>query len=209
MLNKFQWSNKDFDVFKIDGLEQRMEALTSIVRPKFQLLGERYADYLSSHLGEEFFPHIAKHARRTVNPPKDSWVAFSPYKRGYKSLPHFQIGIWDSYLFIIVAIIYEAPQKSVMANRLLEKIDLFDKLPNHFVFSGNHMSQEVIPLNVGRESQLEQTLMKCRDVKKYDFLVGRYIPRDEVVQLSSDEFMRLAEETFEELIPIYNVMVGK
>ncbi|RKJ52340.1 DUF1054 family protein, partial [Butyricicoccus sp. 1XD8-22] len=40
MLNKIKWTNEDFDVFRIDGLEQRMEALTTIVRPKFQILGE-------------------------------------------------------------------------------------------------------------------------------------------------------------------------
>ncbi len=113
LVNKFQWTNQDFDVFKIDGLEQRMEALTLNIRPKFHGLGEMFSNYLSINLGEEFFPHVAKHARRTVNPPKDSWVAFSPYKRGYKSLPHFQIGLWHNYLFIIVAIIYEAPQKNV------------------------------------------------------------------------------------------------
>ncbi|KGR80491.1 YktB family protein [Ureibacillus manganicus] len=209
MLNNIQWTDEDFNVFKIDGLEQRMEALSSIIRPKFQILGEKYSDYLSINLGEEFFPHIAKHARRTVNPPKDSWVAFSSYKRGYKSLPHFQIGLWDNYLFIIVAIIYEAPQKDVMASRLLEEIEIFNTLPNHFVFSGNHMTQEVISLEVGLEEQLEQALKKCRDVKKRDFLVGRYISREEAVLLSSDEFLELTEETFEALLPIYNVMVNK
>ena len=54
---------------------------------------------------------MAKHARRTVNPPKDSWVAFAPYKRGYKSLPHFQIGLWRTHLFIVLVIIYEALKK--------------------------------------------------------------------------------------------------
>ena len=37
--------------------------------------------------------HVAKHARRSVNPPIDTWVAFAPNKRGYKMLPHFQIGL--------------------------------------------------------------------------------------------------------------------
>lgn len=100
---KIKWTNKDFNVFKIDGLEQRMNALNDHVRPKFHQLGDDFATYFSSQLGEEFFPHVAKHARRTVNPPQDSWVAFAPYKRGYKSLPHFQIGLWHSHLFIVLA----------------------------------------------------------------------------------------------------------
>ena len=39
---------------------------------------------------KHFYPHVAKHARRSVNPPKDTWVAFATSKRGYKMLPHFK-----------------------------------------------------------------------------------------------------------------------
>ncbi|MDI7743756.1 DUF1054 domain-containing protein [Lysinibacillus fusiformis] len=208
-MNKIKWTNKDFEVFEIDGLEPRMEALTTVVRPKFQELGEMFSSYFSAKTGDEFFPHVAKHARRTINPPKDSWVAFAPYKRGYKSLPHFQIGLWNTHLFIIVAIIYEAPQKSEMATRLLNNIELFDKLPNDFILSGDHMSQDSISLKTGREKQLEELLIRLRDVKKGEFLVGRHISREDASKLSSDEFLQLTEETFEALLPIYNKIIGK
>ena len=208
-MNKIKWTNKDFDVFEIDGLEQRMEALTTIVRPKFQELGEMFSSYFSAKTGDEFFPHVAKHARRTINPPKDSWVAFAPYKRGYKSLPHFQIGLWNTHLFIIVAIIYEAPQKSEMATRLLNAMELFDKLPDSFILSGDHMSQDSISLKAGREKQLEELLIRLRDVKKGEFLVGLHISREEAINLSSEQFLQLTEETFEALMPIYNTIIGK
>ena len=208
-MNKIKWTNKDFEVFEIDGLEQRMEALTTVVRPKFQELGELFSSYFSAKTGDEFFPHVAKHARRTINPPKDSWVAFAPYKRGYKSLPHFQIGLWNTHLFIIVAIIYEAPQKSEMATRLLNTMELFDKLPDSFILSGDHMSQDAISLKAGREKQLEELLIRLRDVKKGEFLVGRHISREEANNLSSEQFLQLTEETFEALIPIYNTIIGK
>ena len=61
-------------------------------------LGKHYSHYFSHILGEEYFTHVAKHARRSVNPPKDSWVAFAPYKRGYKAFPHFQIGLWGKHV---------------------------------------------------------------------------------------------------------------
>ena len=131
-----KWTNADFDVFTIDGLERRMDALKSIVRPKFQAFGDYFAGYFSAKTGEEFFAHIAKHARRTVNPPNDSWVAFAPYKRGYKSLPHFQIGLTNHHLFIVVAIIYEAPQKSAMADRLLNSLDVFSQVAWGFYYFG-------------------------------------------------------------------------
>lgn len=208
-MSNVQWKTEDFHVFLINGLDERMEALTQIVRPKFQTLGEFFSAYFSANTGDEFFPHVAKHARRTVNPPKDSWVAFAPYKRGYKALPHFQIGLWESHLFIVVGIIYEAPQKAEMADRLLQHINIFDQLSENFVISGDHMSPHAISLSEARDEQLKQLLVRLRDVKKGEFLVGRHIPAEEAIKLSSDEFMQLAEETFDDLLPIYNLMAGK
>ena len=205
-MQKIQWTTQDFDVFQINGLEQRMEALISLVRPKFNLLGEDFSAYFSSKLGEEFFPHVAKHARRTVNPPKDSWVAFAPYKRGYKALPHFQIGLWGTHLFIVLAIIYEAPQKNMFAERLLAKKTLFNELPNDFIISGDHMSPLAIPLSEAKDEKLEQNLVRLRDVKKGEFLVGRHIPREEAITLSADDLHGIIEETFDALLPIYNII---
>ena len=86
------FTNEDFDVFLIDGLEARMDALKTTIRPKLEQLGAYYAPSLSALTGDEMFVHVAKHARRTINPPKDTWVAFANNPRGYKMLPHFQIG---------------------------------------------------------------------------------------------------------------------
>ncbi|MDM5246755.1 MULTISPECIES: DUF1054 domain-containing protein [unclassified Lysinibacillus] len=208
-MQKIKWTNKDFNVFQIDGLDQRMEALISSVRPKFQLLGEDFSSFFSSHLGEEFYPHVAKHARRTVNPPKDSWVAFAPYKRGYKSLPHFQIGLWSTHLFIVLAIIYEAPQKNVMAERLIANKTLLQQLPNDFIVSGDHMSPAAISMEDAKEDKLDELLNRLRDVKKGEFLVGRHIPREQAIKLSASELHQITEETFSSLLPIYNIIVGK
>ena len=204
-----QWTQSDFDVFTIEGLDHRMDALKTIVRPKFEALGNHFSGYFSAKTGEEFFAHVAKHARRTINPPKDSWVAFAPYKRGYKSLPHFQIGLWNSHLFIVVAIIYEAPQKAVMANRLLNSIEAFHELPDDFIISGDHWSPEAIPLKDALDGKLNELLVRLRDVKKGEFLVGRHIPREQCINLSSEEFLNITEDTFEKLLPIYEIITGK
>lgn len=206
---KIKWTNKDFKVFTIDGLEQRMDALNLHVRPKFNQLGEDFSAYFSSQLGEEFFPHVAKHARRTVNPPKDSWVAFAPYKRGYKSLPHFQIGLWHTHLFIVLAIIYEAPQKNVMAERLLAHKSLIEQLPDDFIVSGDHMSPEAVSLEEAKEDKLEELLIRLRDIKKGEFLIGRHIPKEQATKLTVSELHQLTEDTFNSLLPLYNIIVGK
>ena len=53
----------DFDVFKIDGLDERMEALKSQIRPKLEDLGQHFAPTLSSIAGDEMHYHVAKHAK--------------------------------------------------------------------------------------------------------------------------------------------------
>lgn len=71
---------QDFNVFQTPGLDDRMEQIISQIRPKLETLGNRYSEELTAFTGEEMFFHVAKHARRTVNPPKDTWVAFAPNK---------------------------------------------------------------------------------------------------------------------------------
>jgi len=204
-----KWENTDFEVFQIDGLEYRMQALIEKVRPKFESFGTSYASFFSAKTGDEFFPHVAKHARRSVNPPKDSWVAFAPYKRGYKARPHFQIGLWGTHVFIIVAVIYEAPDKVAIAERLLKKVTVFKNLPQDFIISGDHMSPEATPLHKTNKEELKNLLIRLRDVKKGEFLVGRHLAKEDAIKMSGDQFETYAEETFEALLPIYNLMVNK
>ncbi len=208
-MTQVKWDPNDFQVFEINGLDERMEALTTRIRPKFHILGEFFSAYFSTQTGDEFFAHVAKHARRTVNPPKDSWVAFAPYKRGYKALPHFQIGLWGTHVFIVVAVIYEAPHKQEMATRLLNHMEIFDQLSDDFIISGDHMAPDAISLITARDEKLKQLLDRLRDVKKGEFLIGRHILAEDALNMSADQFMQLTEQTFDELIPIYNAIIGR
>lgn len=202
------WNKQDFEVFETPGLEQRMELLISRVRPKFEELGTEFASFFSGKTGDEFFPHVAKHMRRTVNPPNDSWVAFAPSKRGYKAVPHFQIGLWQSHVFVILAVIYEAPGKNVMAERLLQS-DAIQSLPNDFVVSGDHMKPEASSLAELSEAELEKLIMRLRDVKKGEFVIGRHLPSKLAVQMDEQAFKTFVEETFTELLPVYDVILNQ
>lgn len=204
-MTNLTWDNQDFDVFTIDGLEPRMDALKERIRPKFEELGAIFSNYFTTQLGEEFFPHVAKHARRKTNPPNDSWVAFAPYKRGYKAMPHFQIGLFESHLFINLAVIYEAPNKIAIANHLLKHEDLITALPSSFYISGDHMSPKTDEISV---ESAEKILTRFRDVKKGEVLIGVKVLRDDAIQLSEKELLALIEQTFETLLPIYRAMIG-
>ncbi|MGM0897667.1 MAG: YktB family protein [Bacillota bacterium] len=200
------WTEQDFEVFETPGLEARMDALAEYVRPKFEALGQDFSAYFSGETGDEFFPHVAKHMRRTVNPPNDSWVAFAPYKRGYKAVPHFQIGLWKSHVFVILAVIYEAPGKPEMANKLISTQALAD-LPTDFVVSGDHMKPEAETVESLGEAGIEKLLTRLRDVKKGELVIGRHLGHADALSVDKDGFYAFAEETFRELLPIYRKLL--
>lgn len=201
------WTEKEFEVFETPGLEARMTLLKERVRPKFEELGNYFSAFFSAKGGEEFHPHVAKHMRRTVNPPNDSWVAFAPLKRGYKAIPHFQIGMWESHVFVILAVIYEAPNKPEMARRLLETAAL-EELPGDFKLSGDHMKPEAEYLETLGEQGTEKLLVRLRDVKKGEFVLGRHLSREQAVDLSEEQFHAFAEETFDQLWPVYEALLN-
>jgi uncharacterized protein YktB (UPF0637 family) len=83
----------DFKVFEVKGFEARMAQIRERIRPKLEALGGQLAPAIARATATETFAHVAKHARRTVNPPDDTWVAFGPDLRGYKKHPHFKLAV--------------------------------------------------------------------------------------------------------------------
>jgi uncharacterized protein YktB (UPF0637 family) len=195
----------DFDVFLIPGLAPRMEALIAHVRPKLEHLGERLAPTLSVLCGEELFPHVAKHARRTVHPPDDTWVAFANSKRGYKSLPHFQIGLWSTHVFIQFAVIYEsAEHKAKLAEALRRnRAQLVGGLPGNYCWSMDHMRPEGTPLANMTEEDYERMIYRLLHVKKAEALCGLRIDRHDPLLRNGERFIDVAEQTFRNLLPLY------
>src|SRR3990172_9024632 len=86
-------SAQDFKVFDIPSFQGRMAAIREEIRPKLEALGSMLRPEIERLTGGEAFAHVARHARRTVNPPDDTWVAFGPDKRGYKKHSHFKVAI--------------------------------------------------------------------------------------------------------------------
>lgn len=197
------FTQKDFDTFTIDGLDSRMEAIQERIQPKFREIGTVLTDQLSGKLGMEMFLHIAKHARRTVNPPKDTWLAIAGNKRGYKQHPHFQVGLFDDHLFIWLAYIYELPKKKEIAEGFLANFSLLQNtLPKGYFLSMDHMKKEAVKLE---EADLEAALTRFRDVKKAEFLVGQKIPAGDSILSNGEALLSLIEETYDTLLPIYKL----
>lgn len=206
LMNSQRFTNLDFDVFDIDGLDERMEQLILNIRPKLEFLGAQFAPTLSSLTGEEMFPHVAKHARRTINPPNDTWVAFSSSKRGYKMLPHFQIGLWKTHLFIWFAVIYEAPNKAEFGKKLENNMaTILKTIPPHFVWSGDHTKPEATPMKELKQDELLKMFKRLSTVKKAEILCGIQIPRNEVINMNMNDLSSKIHDAFHHLIPLYRL----
>lgn len=205
MSNSF-FTNDDFHVFQIDGLDERMDALRTTIRPKLEELGNHFAPTLSILTGNEMFAHVAKHARRTINPPKDTWVAFASNKRGYKMLPHFQIGLWESHIFIWFAVIYEAPNKSEFGKVLEDHVNiLYEETPQNYVWSTDHTKPESIEHRSLSKEDLKNLFIRLQTVKKAEILCGLHITKEDAVKMKSEEFLSTIEAVFQKLIPLYKL----
>ncbi|MGO9265413.1 MAG: DUF1054 family protein [Candidatus Binataceae bacterium] len=108
----------DFEVFKVDDFSERMQQIYAHVRPKLLRLGEELAPQLGRKLHLDFFPHVAKHARRTVNPPPETWAAFGPSPRGYKRYGYLALCISAVGLHARVVVKSEADDRPAMARNL-------------------------------------------------------------------------------------------
>ncbi|HIS28224.1 MAG TPA: DUF1054 domain-containing protein [Candidatus Avamphibacillus intestinigallinarum] len=198
------FTQSDFDTFNIDGLEGRMEAIQTRIQPKFKEIGSNLEDYLSAKLNQEMYLHIAKHARRTVNPPNDTWLAVADNKRGYKKHPHFQVGLWGDHVFIWLALIYELDFKVKIAKQFIEHYDELKSLPGDYAISLDHMKNQSKTIDTLELKDVE----RFRDVKKAEFLVGKRIyPNDPILQ-DGQTFLNVVHETVDQLLPFYNIAIG-
>jgi uncharacterized protein YktB (UPF0637 family) len=108
----------DFAVFKVEGFSARMQEIYARVRPRLVRLGNELAPELARKLHLEFHPHVARHARRTVNPPPETWAAFGPSSRGYKRYGYLALCISGAGLHARMVVKPEADRRAEMARGL-------------------------------------------------------------------------------------------
>jgi uncharacterized protein YktB (UPF0637 family) len=200
------FTEEDFHVFAIDGLETRMQALQREIQPKFSTMGQNISAYLTSKLGNPVYTHIARHARRTVNPPEETWVAWATNKRGYKAHPHFQLGLRDTFAFAWFALIYECEQKKQFADNFLKNVQKYSNLiPKDFYISVDHTIPDVTSVATLDKDNWELMMKRLASVKKAEFLCGMLIPRKEAVSLNGNVLQKKIEKTFDHLSPLYHL----
>lgn len=112
------FTEADFDVFSIPEFAARMATLRERVKPKLIQLGELLPERLSTIMGQTLYPHVAQHLRRSVNPPVQTWVAFSPQPRSYKPFVHLRVAIGEEHLQLLAFVEDYANEKATFALNL-------------------------------------------------------------------------------------------
>ncbi len=197
-------------VFEIPGLEPRMEVLIQQVRPKLETIGEELAPFLTDLCGEPMHVHVAKHARRKVNPPIDTWVAWAANKRGYKALPHFEVGMFASHIFVIFAVIYESPNKITFAQALEANLsDVRSNIPGHFYWSMDHMDPKGTEQQQMDTEEFQTIINKLQQVKKAEVMCGLRIDRNDPLASDGAALLQTVRSTFEHLLPLYRMSFPK
>ncbi len=197
------FSSADFDTFALDDFAQRMESIKTTVRPKLEAIGRDLATVLGGLCGHPMHPITAKHLRRRVNPPNDTWVAWSASKRGYKMLPHFQLGLWRTHAFIQAGVIYEAQGRAQFADLLLGNLEALQAaIPGHYRWMEDYTRPEGIRQSDMTRSDFERIAQRLRNKKEADCMVGLSIDRTDVI-MAGASFKETALGVMRTIMPVY------
>jgi len=196
------YQDQDFHVFDDQTLPGRLGKIQQYIDPKFTATVTDLAPVFAK-LSMPIYAHISQHRRRTKNPPTDTWVAFSTSKRGYKMLPHIEIGFWDDRFFIWLAVLEEAKERQMLLSQLKE--DLVLQLPAGFECGGDHTDKNCgVPLT--RENY--QALMATQTQRHAEWQVGRnFLRGDEFFTLTAAEQTQVIRDVVMALLPVYDQLI--
>jgi uncharacterized protein YktB (UPF0637 family) len=196
------FTRDDFEAFGIPSFPERMQAIKEHVRPKLTALGEQLQPSLTDIAQADVFPHVAKHARRTVNPPPETWVAFGPSARGYKKYGYFGLVVSRGGLHSRIVVKDEAENRSRMAKLLMDRAAALAK-----VFGNQQMARydrwdyagmpELVKPTADFWKAVADTLAK----KTGGLDIGMGWPVERAVKLTDQQVL----DAFASLLPLYEI----
>jgi uncharacterized protein YktB (UPF0637 family) len=199
----------DFKVFDVSGFKPRMSEIRARVRPKLDAMGETLAPAVGRSIGGEVFVHVAKHARRTVNPPDDTWVAFGPDARGYKKHGHFKVAVSRGGVRFLFEIGPEHAEKRGWASawkKNAPKVGPVLRRMRHLAwFKNEHDDEPAAPLADLTPENLVELADELTRTRDGQFVVGRAVPADEAARWTAAQYRSAALETFRALAPLYRL----
>jgi uncharacterized protein YktB (UPF0637 family) len=199
----------DFKVFDTKGFQSRMSEIRGRLRPKLEALGRSLAPSIQRTTGEATFIHVAKHARRTVNPPDDTWVAFATNERGYKKHPHFKVAVSRNTVRFLFEVGPEHADKKRWAAAWKKSAPKLGPVLRRFDglawFKNEHDEEPAAPLEDLSNDQLgglADELLRTRDGQ---LVMGRSVPSALAARWTEAQYRASALETFRALAPLYRL----
>jgi uncharacterized protein YktB (UPF0637 family) len=194
------FTESDFQVFDLSGFAERMAAIRTRIRPKLEQIGQTLAPPLARVAKREVYAHVARHARRTVNPPEDTWVAFGPEARGYKKAPHFKVAVSRHALRFLFELGREFPTKPAYVRAWKRETPQLAKTlgrdPNLAWFKDEHdedPAARLATLDATGWKAIADELVRTRDGQ---FVLGRRVDAREALRWRGAEYERVALDTF-------------
>lgn len=194
---------RDFEVFAIEGFSARMAKIDELINPRLTRLGSRLAPELSQKLGMEFFPHIAKHMRRTAIPPAETCVAFGPSRAGYKRYAYLALCVSAAGIHARTVVKSDADHRPEMARSIKSKSADLEKC-----FRGTKIQQyqnwdcHELPRSTAASADFFDRLGDVLAKKTGSIDVGFGWPARDAVTVDRAEIL----DAFRELEPLYRVI---
>lgn len=203
------FNSADFKIFDKTGFHERMGAIILKIRPKLTSIGEAIAPRISPLVDRPLFVHVAKHARRTVNPPDDTWAAFGPDARGYKKDVHFKVAVSRHcvrFLFEAGPEYYAKPDFAAAWGRNSNDLASGLKRAKDLAWFKNEHDEDpaaqVKDLAAEDLRQLGEELTRRRDGQ---FVFGRRVDAGEFTSWNARQVERFAVDTFKPLASLFNL----
>lgn len=194
------FTQEDFSVFAEPTLAARMALIRERLDPKLAEAAKSIVPLLQQS-DRPVFAHIAKHQRRHKNPPPNTWVAFSTSRRGYKMLPHLELGFWDDRLFLWLACLRES---KTVPQLLAGVVPLIKKMPGQWLIADDHTNKATVALS---PTALTQKITRFETVKNAEFLIGQVYSVEDPIWTTPDDLWTEIQRRVADLAPIMDQLM--
>lgn len=205
------FTSADFKIFGLSEFHERMGAIILKIRPKLTSIGEALAPKISELVDQPLFVHVAKHARRTVNPPDDTWAAFGADRRGYKKDVHFKVAVSRHCVRFLFEAGPEYYAKQDWAAGWARGFNSFGpglRTAKALAwFKNEHDEDAAVSLKNLAPAEIKKLGGELTRKRDGQLVFGRRIDASEFASLSPKQVEKIAVETFSpvaELFSLYN-----
>ncbi|WP_461213668.1 DUF1054 family protein [Lacticaseibacillus sp. GG6-2] len=188
----------DLRAFAEPSLEGRLAIIRRDLDPKFESAGEVLAALAQAAGVPQQTVHIAKHARRHKNPPPDTWLALAANTRGYKMMPHVELGFWDDRLFLWLAVLQDSKPLTIDQAAIAP---LCADLPEQTQLAGDH-TDKLAAHDFSSAALVDQTT-QFNSRKKAEWLIGKTYVRTDPLWQTPDALWLDIQRRFSAMMPVY------